>query len=86
MIEILKKIKNDDIAYTHTIGIGSGFSMDLIKRGAEAGKGNYLTIINSKNMTSKIVYLLESITKPKLLKYNISYNKDIFDEKECRIP
>ncbi len=86
VIKTIGEIKNNNIGFTHTIGIGSGFSMDLIKKGAEAGEGNSIVIIKNQNMTSKIIYLLESIIKPKLINFSISYDQEIFKKVQSKIP
>lgn len=39
VVDTITKIREKGIAYVHAIGIGAGFSMDLIKRGAQAGHG-----------------------------------------------
>lgn len=86
VINTIRQIKKNNIGYTHTIGIGSGFSMDLIKKGAEAGEGNCTVIIKSNNMTGKIIYLLESIIKPKLVNFSIDYDQKIFKDLQTKIP
>lgn len=68
------------------IGIGSGFSMDLIKRGAAAGEGHYLAIINIGNIAAKIIGLLEGIVKPKLENFGIVDSKGMFSKEESKIP
>ncbi len=70
----------------HAIGIGAGFSMDLIKRGAQAGHGEYLAIVSNNSVSKKIIGLLEYIIKPKLTNFEITYDTNIFDKQECSIP
>lgn len=60
--------------------------MDLVKRGAEAGEGYYLAIVNANNMSGKIIGLLESILKPKLTNFTVNYNKALFQEQDSKIP
>mgnify|MGYP000877193660 CR=1 FL=1 len=37
-------------------------------------------------MTRKIIYLLESIIKPKLVNFSIDYDKEIFNKVQTKIP
>lgn len=60
--------------------------MDLIKRGAQAGHGEYLAIMNNQSVSKKIIGLLEFIIKPKLSNFEITYDTNIFDKENCRIP
>ncbi len=60
--------------------------MDLIKRGAQAGHGEYLAIVSNNSVSKKIIGLLEYIIKPKLTNFEITYDTNIFDKEESSIP
>lgn len=47
VVKLIAEIKNNGIATTHMIGIGSGVSFDMIRRGAKAGCGEHI-FINDK--------------------------------------
>lgn len=48
------------------IGIGSGISVDMIKRGAQYGGGESLFILNESAMKKQIMGLLMKVTMPRL--------------------
>jgi hypothetical protein len=82
VIELIKKMKNQKIATTHTIGVGNGVSFDMIKKGAFYGGGEHLFIMKDDEMQKQIIYLLESITKGKIKNFNIIYNDNIIKNTE----
>ena len=86
VIKTIRTIREKGIGITHMIGIGSGFSMDLVKKGAQAGEGEYLAILNTNNMSAKIIGLLESIIKPKLTNFSIAYDHQLFDKTTTKFP
>lgn len=48
MLNIIKKINEKNIGTVHTVGVGSGVSFDLIRRGAQNGGGEHLFIMNNE--------------------------------------
>ena len=71
VIQIIGLMKNNNIAITHMVGIGDGVSFDMIRRGASSGGGEHLFIMNNEEMQKQIIYLLDSITKCAISKFNI---------------
>lgn len=62
------------------IGIGSGISVDMIKRGAQYGGGESLFILNESAMKKQIMGLLMKVTMPRLSRVSIEYDKEIVQE------
>ena len=71
VIQILKLMKQNNIATTHMVGIGDGVSFDMIRRGAQESGGEHLFIMNNEEMQKQIIYLLESITKFEISQFNL---------------
>lgn len=80
VLKIIHEIHNKNIGTTHTVGVGSGVSFDLIRRGAQNGGGEHMFIMDNEAMQKQIIYLLESITKFKISEFTLNYNKDLVRE------
>lgn len=77
VIELIKLMKQKNVATTHMVGVGDGVSFDLIRRGSLKGGGEHLFIMKDDQMQKQIIYLLESITKCQIKDFNLEYNQDI---------
>lgn len=79
-------MKKNNVAVTHTVGIGDGVSFDMIRRGANICGGEHLFIMNNEEMQKQIIYLLESITKCAVSNFNLEYNQKLIECTEPLIP
>jgi hypothetical protein len=79
VIQIISNMKQNNIATTHTIGIGNGVSFDMIRRGAIEGGGEHVFIMDNKEMKKQIIHLLESITSCEINNFKVKYNQDLFE-------
>jgi hypothetical protein len=68
VIRIIQGIQKEKGGRVHMIGIGSGVSVDMIKRGAEYGGGLCIFIRSEITMKKQIISLLGQIIMPKLSK------------------
>ena len=72
-------MRKKNVAVTHMVGVGYGVSYDMIRRGAEKACGEHLFIMKNEEMEKQIIYLLENITKQKLVDFNLEYNKELIE-------
>lgn len=80
VISIIAKMKASKIAFTHVVGIGSGVSFDMIRRGAKEGGGEHLFIMNNKEMKRQIIYLLRALTSATISSFEVGFDKQVFEE------
>lgn len=79
VIQILGLMKQNNVGVTHMVGIGDGVSFDMIKRGAKNSGGEHMFIMKNEEMQRQIIYLLESITKCAVGKFNLEYNQKLIE-------
>lgn len=58
----------------HTIGIGNGVSINLIKGCAKKGKGKYVIISDNEDPSEKIIDLLSNILSPVISNIELIYD------------
>ena len=58
VISLIGAMKKDGVATTHAIGVGNGVSFDMIRRGAVAGGGEHMFIMDTKEMKRQVISLL----------------------------
>jgi len=74
IIQINQSIAQEKGGRVHMIGIGSGISVDMIKRGAQYGRGESLFILNQTAIKSQIIGLLMKVIMPRLSNVRIEYD------------
>ena len=55
VIQTIGKMKSNNVATTHAVGIGSGVSFDMIGRGAVQGGGEHIFITDNSQMKKQII-------------------------------
>lgn len=62
------------------VGVGSGISVDMIKRGAQYGGGECVFILNETAMKRQIMGLLMKVVMPRLAGVSIDYDNKVIAE------
>jgi predicted transcriptional regulator len=63
----------------HTIGVGNGISVELIKGCAEKGKGYYVFVGGGKDSSEEIIQLLSDSMSPVISQMRLSYDKNLVE-------
>ena len=78
VIQTIGKMRGNNVATTHAVGIGSGVSFDMIRRGAVEGGGEHVFIMDNNQMKKQIIFLLESITCCEMREVALKYDDKLF--------
>lgn len=72
--------QNNKKSNFYTLGIGSGSSSNLIVNSAKAGSGKSEFVINSEDITKKVIALLKHSMRKTFLNFKFIYDETIVDK------